>query len=171
MYNKCKMETDTKIFFWKENNKYGFLSNFYYSSFKDSLGFTYICNEQYFMAQKCLLFDSENKKLFKEIMECKIPITIKKLGRKVNNFDQHIWDKEKYNIMKTGVKYKFSQNKFLKKKLLETKDKLLFEASPYDKIWGIGIDHNEASKLPITDFKGENLLGKSLMEVRSELKN
>lgn len=165
------METDNNIFFWKENNKYGFLSNFYYSSFKDSLGFTYICNEQYFMAQKCLLFDSENKKLFKEIMDCKIPITIKKLGRKVNNFDQHIWDKEKFDIMKTGIKHKFSQNKFLKKKLLETKDKQLYEASPYDKIWGIGIDHNVALKLNPFVFEGENLLGKALMEVRNELKN
>lgn len=165
------METDDKIFFWKENNKYGFLSNFYYSSFKDSLGFTYICNEQYFMVQKCLLFDSENSKLFKEIMDCKIPIMIKKLGRKVNNFDKHIWNKEKYNIMKTGIKYKFSQNKFLKKKLLETKNKMLFEASPYDKIWGIGIEHNVASKLNPSDFEGENLLGKALMEIRDELKN
>ena len=163
------METNTKIFFWRENNKYGFLSNFYYSSFKDLLGFIYICNEQYFMAQKCLLFDSENKKLFKEIMECKIPIMIKKLGRKVKNFDQQIWDKEKYNIMKTGIKYKFSQNKFLKKKLLETKGKDLYEASPYDKIWGIGINHNIAINMDSSNYKGENLLGKALMEVRDEL--
>lgn len=165
------METDNKIFFWKENNKYGFLSNFYYSSFKDSIGLTYICNEQYFMSQKCLLFDSENKKLFKEIMDCKIPYTIKKLGRQVKNFDQSIWDKEKYNIMKIGIKYKFSQNKFLKKKLLETKDKMLYEASPYDKVWGIGVNPNIASKSNSDKFEGENLLGKALMEVRNELKN
>ena len=74
------METENCIYFWKENNKFGFLSNFYFSSFHDANNIKYICNEQYFMAQKCLMFDQTNITLLKEIMRSKLPYVIKKLG-------------------------------------------------------------------------------------------
>ena len=92
------METDNSIFFWKENNKYGYLSNFYISSFCDKNNVRYICNEQYFMAKKCMLFNSSNKSLYSNIMKTCLPYTIKKYGRQVENFDKLLWDKEKYEI-------------------------------------------------------------------------
>ena len=164
------METNNSIYFWRENNKYGFLSNFYYSIFVDSFNVKYICSEQYFMAQKCLLFDKQNISLYKQIMETKIPYVIKRLGRQVKNFDQEKWDVEKYNIMKNALRYKFNQNKILRKKLLLTCDKNLYEASKFDKTWGIGIDCETAKDLDEANYPGQNLLGKALMEIREEIK-
>lgn len=165
------METTNSIYFWRENNKYGFLSNFYFSIFIDSYNIKYICSEQYFMAQKCLLFDRENTKLYKQIMETKIPYIIKRLGRQVRNFEQKKWDTEKYNIMKNAIRYKFNQNKIIRKKLLLTCDKNLYEASKFDKTWGIGIDCETAKNLDEASYPGQNLLGKVLMEIREEIKN
>ena len=169
-YYLCKMETEKCIYFWKENNEFGFLSNFYISNFKDANFVKYNCNEKYFIAHKCLLFDGENDKLYNKIMQASIPYVIKRLGREVKNFDQSIWDSEKYDIMKTGLNYKFRQNKNLKKKLLETGDKTLYEASKFDKVWGIGITLEEVKKIEENNFPGKNLLGKALMEIRDELK-
>lgn len=163
------MESNTCIFFWKENNKYGYLSNFYYSTFYDSNNIKYICNEQYFMSKKCLLFDKDNIELYNKIMTSKVPIIIKRLGKKVKNFDQIIWDKEKYKIMKIGLNYKFSQNNILKRKLLKTKNKKLYESSKYNNIWGIGLDYNSAKYKDSSLYPGENLLGKALMEIRDKL--
>ncbi len=164
------METEKSIFFWKENNKYGFLSNFYTSHFVDANNVKYTCIEQYFIANKCLLFDESNTKLYNKIMNTTLPYTIKKIGRQVANFDQSLWDKEKYEIMKTGIRYKFLQNIKLKKKLMQTENKRLYEASKYDKIWGIGMTQQEAKEIEDANFPGENLLGKALMEVREEFK-
>ena len=85
----CKMETEKCIYFWKENNEFGFLSNFYISNFKDANFVKYNCNEKYFIAHKCLLFDGENDKLYNKIMQASIPYVIKRLGREVRNFDQY----------------------------------------------------------------------------------
>lgn len=164
------METENSIFFWKENNKFGFLSNFYISYFTDANNVKYCCNEQYFIANKCLLFDCDNKTLYQNIMRARLPYTIKKYGRQVENFDKLIWDKEKYEIMKTAIRYKFSQNKKLKKKLIETGNKNIYEASNYDKVWGIGMTLQEAKEIEEANFPGDNLLGKALMEIREEFK-
>ena len=151
------------IYFWKTNEKYGFLSNWYESPFvKD--GIKFLNSEQYFMWKKQQLFDPLNKSLEKKIIETNNPKTMKDLGRLVKNFNQTVWDKEKYDIMKAALIEKFSQNQDLKKALLDTKDVVLVEASPYDKIWGIGI--NEKDAINNKPWKGENLLGEALMEIR-----
>lgn len=73
--------------------------------------------------------------------------------------------------MKLAVSNKFHQNENLKKQLLDTKydGKIFVEASPYDKIWGIGYKESEAEKN--VDNWGENLLGKILTELRNQLKS
>ena len=65
---------------------------------------------------------------------------------------------------------KFSQNEIFKQKLLETGNRILVEASPVDKIWGVGLDENDENILDESKWKGQNLLGKALMEVRKMLK-
>ena len=70
-----------------------------------------------------------------------------------------------------GNKAKFSQNPDLKEFLLSTGDAILVEASPYDKIWGIGLDKEQAMKGTVEQWQGENLLGCALMEVRDWLSN
>lgn len=155
------------IYFWRPSESYGFLGNWYLSPFtKDGVHF--INNEQFFMRAKQQLFDSDNVSLESEILRTNDSKKIKNLGRLVNNFNQKVWDETKYNIMKTGLFEKFTQNPKLEKLLLDTKDSILVEASPYDKIWGIGLNATDAKIKP---WKGENLLGKALMDVRNILLN
>jgi ribA/ribD-fused uncharacterized protein len=130
------METDTSIYFYHNKNKFSFMSNFYICQFTDKYNIQYCCSEQYFMYQKCKLFDPQNQQLLSAILSCILPQQIKKYGRQVKNFDNIIWNKKKYKIMVKGLKLKFSQNDEIKQQLLETQNKILYEASPYDKIWG-----------------------------------
>lgn len=120
------------------------------------------------MASKARLFDDEET--FNEIMNAKSPNEYKKLGRKVKGFDANLWDEKKMDTVVAGNKAKFVQNPDLKEFLLSTVDAILVEASPYDKIWGIGMDKETALKCNIDNWNGENLLGFALMEVRDWLK-
>ena len=159
------------VYFFRPFDKdYGCFSNFYISEFKDKNGIEFNCNEQYFMYRKCLEFDKNNQELLAKIMWEIVPRKVKKLGRQVQNYDNELWNKIRYEIMLEGLRYKFSQNSVIKKKLLDTGLKFLYEASPYDKIWGIGYDKAQASKVDIGKY-GQNLLGKALMKVRGEFRD
>ena len=170
------MESDLQqkyIFFWGHNeNKEGevtkkCLSQWYKCSFViDEI--KYDTAEQYMMSQKVLLFNDIETNI--KIMNENDPKKYKELGRKVKNFSPEIWDKHKFEIVINGNIAKFSQNENLKQFLLNTKDKILVEASPYDKIWGIGMDENNKDILNPSKWKGENLLGKALMKVRDYIK-
>ena len=119
------------------------------------------------MIQKAKLF--EDNEILNEIIKAKSPKEYKALGRKVKNFNRKKWDEKKLNIVFKGNMLKFSQNEELKNFLLSTNDKILAEASPYDKIWGIGIGEDDKDAYNIEKWKGENLLGIALMKVREEL--
>ena len=93
----------------------------------------------------------------------------KELGREVNPFDPKLWDLVKQDVVYMGNYLKFSQNKELKKILLDTGNKILVEASPTDNIWGIGFNEETALQSDPSSW-GLNLLGKALMEVRNTLK-
>lgn len=144
------------------------LSQWYDCKF-DVGGITYHTAEQFMMANKAALFHDEE--IGEKIMNEKHPAAYKKLGRQIKNFDSKTWDGIKYYTVVQGNKAKFSQNKDLKNFLLSTGDAILVEASPYDKIWGIGIDKDTAMKGTVNDWKGENLLGCALMDVRDWLKD
>lgn len=128
---------------------------------------TYCCMEQYMMAEKARLFNDH--KILDKILNNQNPKQIKELGRQVRGFDNTKWEKYSASIILNGNLAKFLQDENLKQFLMETKDKILVEASPYDKIWGIGLseDHDNANN-PVL-WKGQNLLGFALMEVRDEL--
>lgn len=128
---------------------------------------TYCCMEQYMMAEKARLF-GDNETLEK-IMKSKQPKQIKDLGRQVRNFDENLWAKSRYSIILNGNHAKFLQNEALRQFLIGTKDRVLVEASPYDKIWGIGMSADDESIENPLLWKGTNLLGFALMEVRDEL--
>ena len=93
----------------------------------------------------------------------------KALGRKVKGFDDKKWKAKREEIVEEGNWWKFTQSKEggLSKMLLETGDRLLVEASPYDRIWGVG--YGAANAEANRDNWGENLLGKALMRVRDRL--
>ena len=132
-------------------------------------GIQYHTTEQYMMASKARLFGDEDT--LNEIMNATTPFEYKKLGRKVKGFEPSLWDEKKLDIVVEGNKAKFGQNPELKEFLLSTDDAILVEASPYDTIWGIGMDRETALNSKVEDWKGENLLGCALMEVRDWLKN
>ena len=162
------MTTLEDIYFWGINNIHGYMSNFYPCKFIEN-NITFNCSEQYFMYYKLLQFDKDNIELKDKIINETSPKIIKKYGRQVKNFNQQVWDNVKYNIMKNGLNLKFSQNKNLKKKLLDTGNCNIYEASPYDKIWGIGLSEVRAKNTNKTKY-GQNLLGKALVDVRTQLK-
>ena len=162
------METNQEIYFYGTKDDFSYMSNFYNVNFTDKDGIVYNCSEQYFMYQKCKTFEPENKTLLSEILTTKSATKIKSLGRKVKNYDDKIWANLRYNIMVDALYLKFCQNDIIRKELLETKDKYLYEASKNDKIWGIGFYSNDAIDIDKKRF-GLNLLGKALMQVREKL--
>jgi len=124
--------------------------------------------EQFMMRAKAVLMgDMETAD---KIMATTDPRTIKALGREVKNFKADLWDKVKFDVVYNGCKEKFTQNEKLKKALMETGDKKICEASPYDRIWGIALNEESAKRIPESEWPGQNLLGKVLMKVRAGLK-
>lgn len=156
-------ENDNYVFFWR-----GPFSNFHKCVIKyNNLQFN--CSEQLFMVCKAELFNDHHS--LQLIMRAEQPLEQKRIGRTIANFEQPLWDINKYYIMREVVYLKFSQNKYLKKILLDTGEKIICEASPYDAIWGIkmGVDHPDI--LDENKWKGQNLLGHALMNVRRRLSN
>lgn len=139
------------------------LSQWYPCKFKvDDI--TYTSAEQYMMAEKAKLFKDEEIRT--EILNTSDPRKCKSLGRKVKHFDKDVWNKNKIRIVNKGNKEKFMQNDALKQFLISTGDKVLVEASPTDRIWGIGLGKNNPDALDPTKWRGKNLLGFALMNVR-----
>ena len=153
------------IFFWKDNEENGYLSNWYRCRFVID-DFEYLHVEQYMMAQKARLF--HDSKRYTAILRATKPWECKDLGKQVTPFDPQIWDAAKKHIVKTGNRAKFEQNPDLKQKLLATGDAILAEASPDDDVWGIKLDAQTAATTPMEKWPGEGLLGKVLMELREE---
>lgn len=133
-----------------------------------SVSHRYCCMEQYMMEKKAELFGDEE--IRKQILETQTPDRIKGLGRKVRGFDQALWDRAKYSIVLNGNWCKFSQSRRLRDFLLSTGDSILAEASPYDTIWGIGLSADSPDARNLWKWRGQNLLGFALMEVRDELR-
>lgn len=129
---------------------------------------TYSSAEQYMMACKARLFRDND--IEKKIMNSNDPKEIKDLGRKVNNFDITIWDKNKYQFVVRGNYCKFAQNLKLREFLLSTSDIILVEASPYDDVWGIGMAEGDEGIDDPCNWKGTNYLGYALMEVRENIR-
>ncbi len=132
-------------------------------------GIIYPTVEHWMMAKKALLFN--DKEIFDKILITSNPAEAKQLGRSVKNFSPEVWESAACKIVVEGNLYKFKQVESLRNFLLETADKIIAEASPVDTIWGIGLsaDHNSAGNP--CNWRGTNLLGFALMEVRDQLKN
>ena len=152
--------------FWHEYDKNGYLSNWFECEFIVD-DFCYQHVEQYLMAQKAKLFhDAKN---YTAILKAQSPKACKEYGRRVEPFDEEIWEANRYRFLLEGVRAKFSQNENLKKTLLATGNCIIAEASPYDNIFGIRLTEEEAATRLPEQWQGKNLLGKALMEVRAEL--
>ncbi|KAK5996655.1 N-glycosidase [Cladobotryum mycophilum] len=188
-------DTSTKpLYFWKETDgKTGYLSQWYYCPFRDDVDpeKIYDTAEHYMMHQKALLFKDEA--IAAEILTVKYhPRKIKALGRAVQNFSDETWVANREAIVVRGNMLKFtnavteegfrmgsSDSKktaselpllqgSLKDVLLSTGERELVEASPRDRIWGVGFGATNAGGN--RGRWGLNLLGKALMEVRKTLR-
>ena len=94
---------------------------------------------------------------------------IKKFGRQVSNYNENRWNGIRQIVVYEGLLAKFSQNLNLKDLLKATGDNLLAECAVKDKIWGVGLSMSDPDRLDITKWKGQNLLGYSLMMVREKI--
>lgn len=143
----------------------GPLSNFAELELIPYKGELWRTSEHIFMAEKALHFgDMES---YEKIREAVRPNKAKALGRKVKGFSDEEWDKVKVEKMMLALEAKFSvpvYRDFLKK----TRGQTLVEASPWDRIWGIGFDAENA--LRNKENWGQNLLGKCLLEIRNKQK-
>lgn len=165
--------TDKYIFFWKEHPfcnftkcKIKFANPYYVPLDGDPIFFS--SSEQMFMWLKAtFFFDTE---IAEKILQTSDPEEARKLGRLVHNYDDKRWNEVRVNFMYMSVMAKFIQNKELRNILIDPKyDKKEFvEASPYDRIWGIGCDQDSALKLDNYKNWGRNELGKILNEVREK---
>ena len=132
----------------------------------DEASFT--CAEQYMMAEKAILFGDE--KTCEAIMSTKDPSEQKRLGRMIKNYDENIWNEWRERIVYAGNMAKFTSDENMRKILLSTGNKILVEASPYDRIWGAGISEDDPRINDPKRWLGLNLLGKILMQVRENIK-
>ncbi|EAC4527448.1 NADAR family protein [Listeria monocytogenes] len=162
------------IFFWghqpAEDGKISksCFSQWWICSFKVD-GVEYNCAEQFMMAEKAKLFN--DMEMREKILAAKHPKQAKDFGRLIRGFQEDIWLKNRFNIVMRANQAKFSQNEELKKFLMQTKNRILVEASPVDKIWGIGMAADNKNVENPLYWKGLNLLGFALMAVRDELEN
>jgi len=160
------------VFFWKPGNakmqhvSKGCLSQWQKCEFEVD-GVKYNCAEQYMMAEKARLFGDEETR--EKIMREEEPDKIKELGRETKGFDAEKWNEHKFNIVVKGNLAKFGQNEKLLKFLQDTGTAVLVEASPYDRIWGIGMKESDKGIEDAEKWYGINLLGFALMVVRDQL--
>ncbi|MCD6435230.1 MAG: NADAR family protein [Clostridiales bacterium] len=131
-------------------------------------GIKYCSCEQYMMAAKATLF--EDKESCEKIMEEEDPKKQKSLGRKVKNYSDEKWHGIAKEIVFRANTAKFNQHEFLKELLLNTGNKIIVEASPYDRIWGIGMGEDSAGVLDPDNWNGTNWLGEAIMRVRNVLR-
>lgn len=132
-----------------------------------ALGVTYATAEHFMMAEKARLFGDADA--LRAILASTGPKEAKALGRTVRGYDDARWSATRTEAVVRGNLAKFSHHADLRDFLLGTGDAVLVEASPRDRIWGIGLGpSNPAAKDPRA-WKGQNLLGFALMQVRAEL--
>lgn len=148
-------------FFWR-----GPFSQWHHSPFEIQ-GIHYNCAEQFMMAAKARLFDDDV--ILARIMGSSDPREQKKLGRQVQGFVQKTWDGAARGLVETGSFAKFDQNPDLKEALLATTGTTLVEASPYDRIWGIGLMESDPRAQDRSTWLGTNWLGEVLTEVRDKM--
>ncbi len=161
MKKKEYRETDTHVYFWR-----GEFSNWYPCIFRYE-DHTFYNSEQAFMWVKAKFFDDDE--IAKQLLVETNPQYAKALGRKVKNFNDEMWAVASFPAM-IAVNYaKWSSSHFMMDTILSTNPKILVEASPYDKIWGVGLRQDDDLILDKNNWKGMNLLGKALMNVRKEI--
>lgn len=148
------------VYFYGQTNAYGVFSNFHECDF-EYMGHRCKSSEQALMMAKADVFGDEAT--LEKIKRADAPGVCKRLGRSVKPYKDSVWAAARYDKMVEILKLKFADPR-LRKVLLDTANAVIAEASPTDRIWGIGRGVSEARGG--AKWLGENLLGQALMEVR-----
>ncbi|WUG43379.1 NADAR family protein [Kitasatospora sp. NBC_00458] len=130
-------------------------------------GVEYATAEHWMMAGKARMFGDEGT--LARILRAASPAEAKKLGRQVRGFDETAWTAGRFELVVGGNVAKFGQHEALRTYLLGTRRRVLVEASPVDRIWGIGLAADDVRAQRPADWRGQNLLGFALMEARERL--
>ncbi|QKW19497.1 NADAR family protein [Kitasatospora sp. NA04385] len=130
-------------------------------------GVRYHTAEHWMMAGKARLFGDEEA--VPKILGARTPAEAKKLGRLIQGFDEDRWVAHRFELVVTGSTAKFGQDERLRTYLLRTGTRVLVEASPLDRIWGIGLAADDERAVSPEQWRGLNLLGFALMEARARL--
>jgi ribA/ribD-fused uncharacterized protein len=161
------------IFFWghtakgtEDVGKFVF-SQWYPSTFLVD-GVEYKSAEHWMMGQKALLFG--DVEMFGRIVKADKPAEVKELGRSIRDFNESVWNTHKFRIVIAGSIHKFNQHKGLLEFLLSSGDRVIVEASPVDRVWGIGLTQDAKRVEDPNTWRGENLLGFALMAARDFLR-
>ncbi|MFF8631671.1 NADAR family protein [Streptomyces werraensis] len=131
-------------------------------------GVEYATAEHWMMAAKARLFDDTEGE--RRVLAAGHPSEAKKAGRLVRGFDEEIWRRERFGIVVEGSVHKFAAHGELRSFLLNTGDRVLVEASPVDRVWGIGLAADAETANDPARWRGPNLLGFALMEARRRLR-
>jgi ribA/ribD-fused uncharacterized protein len=131
-------------------------------------GITYATAEHFMMVSKARMFGDADAEA--AILRTRDPARAKELGRAVRGFDERAWREQRVSIVVAASVAKFGQNSALREFLLGTNDRVLVEASPRDRIWGIGLAADDPRALDPYSWRGLNLLGFALMEARERLR-
>lgn len=131
-------------------------------------GLSFATAEHYMMWRKAVLFGDDEAAA--KILDASHPHQAKTVGRQVRGFEQQVWEEQRYDIVVTGNLAKFGQHDELRAYLLDTGDRVLVEASPVDRVWGIGLAANDPRAGDPGQWRGLNLLGFALAEVRQILR-
>ena len=162
---KCQRNINNITLFFRKGTP---LSNFYPCQFTDPEdNIEYNCSEQYYQAHKAKAFDDDES--YTVIMNTTNQVEMKQQGEKISNFNQTEWRQSSRDVLLRACKLKFSQNEDLKRHLMNTLD-VLAEASPTDCYWGIGRSMWDPSAAKQETWRGKNVMGNILMEVKEQLK-
>lgn len=152
--------TQCRIYFWG-----GIFSQWAECSIYDAnLDITFTCAEQAMMYAKALTF--LDKEAGEKILTTNDPREQKAIGRTIKNYDDGRWAEVRFDIVKNINYLKFGQNPAWKELLIMTYPYELVEASPYDKVWGVGLGEDNPLILSTENWNGDNLLGQAIMAAR-----
>ncbi|WP_189233097.1 NADAR family protein [Streptomyces flaveolus] len=131
-------------------------------------GVEYATAEHWMMAGKARLF--EDAEAERRVRAAGHPAEAKKAGRLVRGFDEAVWERERFRIVVEGSVHKFASDPVLRAFLLNTGERVLVEASPVDRVWGIGLTADDEAATDPERWRGANLLGFALMVARGRLR-
>ncbi|MBH0779244.1 NADAR family protein [Nocardia bovistercoris] len=131
-------------------------------------GNTFATAEHYMMWRKAMLFGDEDAA--GRVLAARHPKRAKEIGREVRDYDESLWCAHRFDIVVAGNTAKFGQHPELGDYLLRTGDRVVVEASPVDRIWGIGAAADDPVAQDPRRWPGTNLLGFALMRTRTALR-